>query len=120
MIIAIDLASPLPPYAQIRRAVMTAVADGGLVPGDRLPPIRQLAGDLGVAPNTVARAYKELEADGVVASSGRRGTTVLTPPRVDPTERIADDVAESVRAARDGGLDAAAILRIVTRTLATG
>ena len=118
MIIAIDLASPLPPYAQIRQAVMTAVADGDLQPGDRLPPIRQLAGDLGVAPNTVARAYKELEADGVVGSSGRRGTSVLPPPPPDPASDAADSVTDAVRAARARGLDAAAILDIVTTTLA--
>lgn len=120
MIIAVDLASKLPPFVQIKQAVLAAVADGTLTAGDRLPPIRQLAGDLGLAPNTVARAYRELEAEGVVASNGRRGTTVLTPPRIDDEARTSAAIEDTIRSARREGLDAASILDIVTRTLATG
>jgi DNA-binding transcriptional regulator YhcF (GntR family) len=49
-------------------------------PGDRLPSIRQLANDLGLAVGTVGRAYRELEADGVVTTHGRHGTVVQGPP----------------------------------------
>ena len=120
MIVTIDLASKLPPYAQIKQAILNAVVQGSLTPGDRLPPIRQLAGDLGLAPNTVARAYRELEADGVVASSGRRGTNVLAPPRIDVASQSSDSIADAIRSARRRGLDTAAILDVVTRTLAAG
>ncbi len=52
------------------------MAQGDLAPGTRLPTVRQLAADLGLAANTVARAYRELEADGVLATYGRKGTFV--------------------------------------------
>lgn len=77
--VILDLAtdSPVPPYEQLRAQIITMVASGVLATGSRLPPIRQLAGDLGIASGTVARAYRELERDGVVVSRGRHGTYVL-------------------------------------------
>lgn len=79
MIIRIQADSPIPPYAQLRDQIATMVRSGVLAPDTRLPAIRHLANDLGVAPNTVARAYRELEQDGLVASRGRNGTKVLAP-----------------------------------------
>lgn len=64
------------PYDQIRQGILEAIGDGRLVAGTRLPSVRALAGALGVAVNTVARAYKELEAAGAVATQGRHGTRV--------------------------------------------
>jgi GntR family transcriptional regulator len=72
----VDLSRPVPPYEQLRAQVSGQVASGELAPGSRLPAVRQLAGDLGVAAGTVARAYSELESCGVVISHGRRGTFV--------------------------------------------
>ncbi|WP_344878925.1 GntR family transcriptional regulator [Zhihengliuella alba] len=72
----LKLTGPEHPFEEIRRRVAAAVDDGTLPVGTRLPPVRALAGDLGVAVNTVARAYKELEAAGVVATRGRAGTVV--------------------------------------------
>ncbi|MEM8708526.1 MAG: GntR family transcriptional regulator, partial [Actinomycetota bacterium] len=72
--ISIDPRSSESPSTQVKAAIMAAIVDGALSAGDRLPSIRQLAGDLGLAANTVAKAYRELEADGLVASNGRRGT----------------------------------------------
>jgi DNA-binding transcriptional regulator YhcF (GntR family) len=83
VILAVDDGSPVPPYEQLRQQVTALVLAGRLSPGDRLPPIRQLAGDLGLAGGTVARAYRELEADGVVKTRGRHGTTVAGPPERD-------------------------------------
>ncbi len=74
--ITIDLRSATPPYEQIRSQISSLVAVGDLVPGSRLPTVRSLAADLGVAVGTVARAYKELEAAGVVESRRRSGTIV--------------------------------------------
>lgn len=78
MIVELDDASPVPPYEQIRAQVAAMIGSGVLPPGTRLPPIRQLAGDLGLAVNTVARAYRELEAGGLVASRVRTGTVVAS------------------------------------------
>ena len=74
MIVSVDLDSPLPPYEQIRAQITTMAASGVLPPGSRLPAIRQLAADLGLATGTVARAYRELEAAGVIITRGRHGT----------------------------------------------
>jgi GntR family transcriptional regulator len=76
VIVEVDTASAVPPYEQIRQQIATMVAAGVLRPGAPLPPIRQLAADLGLAANTVARAYRELELGGLVASRVGRGTTV--------------------------------------------
>lgn len=78
MILQVDQSSATPPYEQIREQVVQLVGSGALTEGARLPTIRQLAGDLGVAPGTVARAYRELEADGVVRSRVRHGTVVAS------------------------------------------
>jgi DNA-binding transcriptional regulator YhcF (GntR family) len=78
MDIAVDPTSGVPPYEQLRSGIARQAADGFLPAGTRLPPVRTLASDLGLAANTVARAYKELEADGVVETLGRRGTFVLS------------------------------------------
>ena len=81
MILDVDPRSAVPPYEQLRQQVTALVLGGALAPGDRLPSIRQLANDLGLAGGTVARAYRELEADGVVTTHGRHGTLVAGPPR---------------------------------------
>lgn len=79
MIVRIDPDSATPPYEQLRLQIAAMIASGRLAAGHRLPPIRQLATDLDLAPGTVARAYRELEAAGQVATDGRRGTRVTTP-----------------------------------------
>jgi GntR family transcriptional regulator len=66
----------LAPFQQIMDQFRGLIERGEFRPGDRLPTVRQLAGDLRVAPNTVARAYAELEAEGWVTCDGRRGTHV--------------------------------------------
>ncbi len=72
----IDPASAVPPYEQVRTQIAAMIADAALPSGQKLPTVRQLAADLGLAANTVARAYRELEADGVLTTQGRRGTFV--------------------------------------------
>jgi GntR family transcriptional regulator len=76
MIVEVDPASPTPPYEQLRLQIAGLIGSGGLIHGDRLPTIRQLAGDLGLAPGTIARVYRELESTGLIASHRRRGTFV--------------------------------------------
>jgi DNA-binding transcriptional regulator YhcF (GntR family) len=77
--ITVDPASPVPPYEQVRLAIAYEVRAGTLPPGARLPTVRRLATDLGLAPNTVARAYRELEQDDVIETRGRNGTFVAAP-----------------------------------------
>jgi DNA-binding transcriptional regulator YhcF (GntR family) len=75
-LLPIDHDSPVPPFEQLRTQVAAMVVTGELEPGEKLPTVRQLARDLGLAVNTVARAYRELEADQVISTQGRRGTFV--------------------------------------------
>ncbi len=74
--ITIDLDAPVPIAEQIRSEIRLAIAAGSLEPGHALPTVRQLADDLGINLNTVARAYRLLEGDGLVTSTRGRGTTV--------------------------------------------
>jgi GntR family transcriptional regulator len=98
LLVEIDPHSLAPAYEQVRHQIEALVVSGALPAGARLPTIRQLANDLGLAVNTVARAYRELEAVGIVATGLRHGTSVTAQaPRIAATslrERAA-------RAARD-------------------
>ena len=90
--ISIDPASAVPPYEQVRLRIASLAADGVYPAGHKLPPVRALAGELGLAVNTVARAYRELEQAGLVETRGRAGTVI--------TARAAGTPAEAQRAAR--------------------
>lgn len=79
----VDGRSPTPIFEQLRLGVIAAVRDGRLLAGGRLPTVRELAADLGLAANTVARAYRELETAGVIETRGRKGTFVA---RSDPAD----------------------------------
>lgn len=74
--IVVDMNTPTPPYEQVRREIVEQVRAGELAPGDRLPAIRVLAGDLGLAAGTVARAYKLLEEAQIIVTRRGAGTTV--------------------------------------------
>ena len=116
MILEVDTRSAVPPYEQLRQQVTALVRAGVLQPGARLPAIRQLANDLGLAGGTVARAYRELESDGLVTTHGRHGTVVAaaTADR-EPTPaallRSARRFASEARKAGAGLDDAVAALR---------
>lgn len=138
----VDLSSPVPPYEQIRSAIAVLVERGVLAPGARLPSVRSLAADLGVAAGTVARAYRELEGAGFVEGNGRRGTTVRavvpggTPSSagercaavtggtdsLHPADSAPDDVAAAVALAvaraRARGMSADELAALVRRTYA--
>ncbi|WP_121256752.1 GntR family transcriptional regulator [Nocardioides ferulae] len=74
--LVIDPSSDVAPFEQLRAQVAGRAASGELPAGTRLPTVRALAEALGLATNTVAKAYRHLEADGVVSTEGRRGTFV--------------------------------------------
>ncbi|WP_432486973.1 GntR family transcriptional regulator [Kineococcus sp. SYSU DK018] len=96
--VVVDTTSPVPAYEQLRRQVATLVSTGVLLAGDRLPAARALAADLGLALGTVQRAYRELEAAGVVESRRRTGTVITANPVV---------VDEEVRWAAEGYVERA-------------
>lgn len=94
-LLVLDPSSGVAPYVQIASQVRLAIASKRLHAGNALPSVRQLARDLGVAPNTVARAYSELEREGWVITSLRRGVAVAERlPSRDATARY-----EELRAA---------------------
>jgi DNA-binding transcriptional regulator YhcF (GntR family) len=108
MIIEVDPGSPTPPYEQIRVQIVTMIEAGTLPAGAQLPTIRQLAADLGLAANTVARAYRELEVGGWVVSRVRHGTTVAvrTPmPEADVRRRLHEAAQAYATLAQQLGVD---------------
>jgi GntR family transcriptional regulator len=86
--ISIDRKSGVPFYRQIIERVKYGIARGLLEPGDQLPTVRQLAADLAVNPNTVIRAYREMEIEGVLDTQQGSGTFVGSHrPEIDDLER---------------------------------
>jgi len=120
--ISIRTSSDVPIHRQIADGLRMSVAAGRLAPGDDIPSVRALATRLGVNPNTVARAYRELERDGVVVT--RRGAGTFVARRSGPgAERavrraVEDRAAELVTVALQGGLQRKEIIDIVRRELA--
>ena len=82
--LSVDLDSAVPPFEQIRAQIAQQAAAGLLPPGTRLPSIRQLSRDLSLAPGTGARAYRELEATGIISARGRHGSFIATGARSAP------------------------------------
>lgn len=108
--------SSVPPYEQLRLGVIAKVRAGELTAGTKIPTVRALAAQLGLAPNTVARAYRELEADGVVETRGRQGSFISSSG--DPTRDAAGRAAtDYVAAVRRLGLDDETALRYVQSAL---
>ena len=101
----IDSKSGVPFYRQIIEQVQFAISRGALVSGDRLPTVRQLAVDLSINPNTVIRAYRQLEIEGVLETHQGSGTFVGTQkPRVDDLEqqRMLDQILTELLARASG------------------
>ncbi len=86
---SIDPKSGVPFYRQIKERVKYGIARGLLAPGDQLPTVRQLAADLSVNPNTVVRAYREMELEGLLDTQQGSGTFVgLRRPEIDELEKL--------------------------------
>lgn len=123
-LLVLDAGSALPPYEQIVTQLRARIAFGFLHPGQPLPSVRQFARDLGVAPNTVARSYGELERDGWVATSPRRGVVVAQrPPSMPPDERVRrleDAVTRLLVTAHALGAGADEVHAEIDRQLAAG
>jgi GntR family transcriptional regulator len=97
-LVAVDPDDPRPPYEQIRVQVRRQIAAGLLGPAAPLPSVRQLARDLGVSPNTVARAYGELAAEGWVVALPR-SRVFVAPQRPRPPELTSEERARQLSAA---------------------
>ncbi|MCA9444370.1 MAG: GntR family transcriptional regulator [Candidatus Omnitrophica bacterium] len=122
MFIEIDLNKPVPIFNQIMDGVRLAVATGRIVPGDRIPSIRDLAVELRVNPNTVAKAYQELERSGLVEVKRGMGYFVSESDNGQVSQRerhtlfekLADDLIASGIAL---GLDAEELRRLIEKRL---
>ena len=119
--LVVNTADPTPAYEQLRRQLSELIGAGVLAPGARLPPLRQLAADLGLAVGTVGRSYRELEAAGLISSRRGGGTRVTSGAvrRSDADSRRAlDDAAVAlVRTARLLGRSDTDVLAAVERAV---
>jgi DNA-binding transcriptional regulator YhcF (GntR family) len=115
-LIILDDASGLPPFEQVRSQLARRISDRTLAVGARLPTVRALATELGLAANTVARAYRELEEAGMVETRGRAGTFVSA---LGDRSRIAlrQAAAEYATTVRALGIDPAEALEAVRAAL---
>jgi DNA-binding transcriptional regulator YhcF (GntR family) len=103
VIVTIDPNSAIPPFEQLRTAIRQLIVTGEMSVGTRLPTVRQLAADLGLAPGTVVRAFRELESEGMIESRRRHGTYVTGLPSV-------PDAAERRRRLREAASSYAALV----------
>jgi GntR family transcriptional regulator len=117
----VDPASFVPIYEQVKKEIRRLVALGALKPDESLPSIRDLAGDLVVNPNTVARAYRELEQDGLIYTQKGRGSFVAgrDGPRAEKAREalLGQTFDQAIDEARKFGLGPAEILKLVERRL---
>lgn len=120
----IDPSSGLPIYRQLVDQVKQGVAGGLLQPGDRLPSVRDLALELTINPHTVAKAYQELEREGVVEMPRGKGVFIAAgragalPSRAEREQMLADAVDRLVRDALRLRLEPPAVLEMVRRRFA--
>src|SRR5581483_7316422 len=121
MLIEVHPQSPVPIYEQIVAQVIFAVASGGMAPGTLIPSVRELAPRLLVHPNTVAKAYQELERRGVVTAKRGVGMEVTADgPRVCRDQRqqiVRAQIRDALRAAVSSALPADDIRRLVDEEL---
>ena len=116
MDLTIDPGSDVPPFEQLRTRLAADITSGTLAAGTRLPTVRTLASELDLATNTVARAYRELEADGFIETRGRHGSFVGA--QGDAAARQAQEAATAyAERVRHLGVDPAVALRFVERAL---
>jgi GntR family transcriptional regulator len=119
LLILLNHDSSVPPYEQISSQLRTLIASTHLPPGRQLPSVRQLANDLGVAPNTIVRAYNELERDGWIVTSVRKGIKIADhPPTFSEEERqsrLASVLNQVIVTAHQLGMSAAEVHAAVDR-----
>lgn len=107
MFLEIDFKSDLPIYEQIRRGIIIGLAKGEINPGDKLPSVREMAENIGINLHTVNKAYKLLEADGVIIMDRRFGSLISDsehPMRDFDSEKMASELDLLIAIARLKGL----------------
>ena len=110
--ISVDAESAVPPFEQVRAQLAAQITTGELAAGTRLPTVRRLADDLGLAVNTVARSYRELETAGLVGTRGRGGT-VVTAGGNQARERLRVEAERYADLVREVGVDRDEAVRII-------
>jgi DNA-binding transcriptional regulator YhcF (GntR family) len=115
----LDATSTVPPYEQIRLRILDLAASGSLAVGTRLPSVRSFATDLGVAANTVARAYRELEQAGILLTAGRSGTAIASGGDL-VQARMAEAAETFAAVVHELGVPAPKALAIVAAALESG
>jgi DNA-binding transcriptional regulator YhcF (GntR family) len=114
--LVLDPGSVLPPFEQVRSQIVAAIDSGQLEAGAQLPTVRKLAGDLGLAVNTVARAYREMEMAGSIETRGRHGSFIAGVPTKARRQavRVARDFIQQMR---DLGMRDGEVLAVLRREI---
>jgi len=116
--LTIDRGLDDPVYEQVADQVRRLVASGALVAGTALPPVRQLAGNLGVSLNTIARAYRLLENEGFLVIRDRAGVVVAAPAQTvedSARSRLLDQMRSTLARLRQAGMATDELLHVVRR-----
>jgi GntR family transcriptional regulator len=116
----LDTRSGVPPYLQIVQQVKHALRLGMLGPGDQLPTVREVVADLAINPNTVAKAYRELELEGLIGGRPGQGTFVLKTlpgPAAGDLVALRFELRRWLERAAAAGLDDESIVALVAATL---
>lgn len=116
----LDQRSGLPMYLQIVQQVKEALRLGLLDVGDQLPTVREVVASTAINPNTVAKAYRELERDGLVSATPGRGTFIqstLAADSLEHHEELRRELLAWIAQAKRAGMDDESVLALVSRTL---
>ena len=112
----LDASSGVPPYLQLVHQVRQSLLLGYLREGDRLPTVKDLAGELAINPNTVVKAYRQLEHEGLAGGRPGQGTFItapLAPPPPAASESLRSSLEEWFRSAQEAGLSEEAVTALI-------
>ena len=112
----LDASSGVPPYLQLVHQVRQSLLLGYLREGDRLPTVKELAGELAINPNTVVKAYRQLEHEGLAGGRPGQGTFItaaLAPPPPAASEALRSSLEEWFRSAQEAGLSEEAVTALI-------
>lgn len=112
----LDASSGVPPYLQLVHQVRQSLLLGYLRAGDRLPTVKELAGDLAINPNTVVKAYRQLEHEGLAGGRPGQGTFItaaLAPPPPAASGSLRASLEEWFRSAEEAGLSEEAVTALI-------
>ena len=118
----LDLQSRTPIYQQLKEKILRLIMAGAIGPGDPLPSVRVMARELGINPNTVAKAYQDLEKSGLIYSVAGKGSFISGEETLDRqmTASVLDRFREAVREARSAGVDRQTTLALVEEVYKEG